>query len=110
ELDLVPNQVSVTVPTSISFGPNNLSVAHLVNTDVNGGGPYQEPPTGLRTADANGSIYVVYEFTHVAPDALETMEMPFTINYGPGAPATVLQLIARVGFAPLTSTVSKPTR
>jgi len=88
-LDAVPAGVTVTVPTSIPFGLFGEGVAQLVVTDALGGGAYQPAGSGIIAPDGTQRITAVYEFTQSLAGAPETFDIPFTVNYGGGAPASL---------------------
>src|SRR6185436_185235 len=83
-------------------------IAHdaVVGSPALGGGPYQEATSGLFTPDANQNIFIYYEIINSSPNAVEFIDIPYTINYGPGAPATLRQLVGAADLAPLQDPTS----
>lgn len=108
----IPAGVSLAAPLTANLVQSNNTVTglvRLVNTDVNGAGPFS-PSGTTQIPIVNGIATMVYEVLKADPNTLESVDIPITVSYGANAAAfptaTVtgaLAALSTVGTADLTA-------
>jgi hypothetical protein len=93
----VPTTATVSVPAVVSLG--STGVARLIAADAAGIGGYEPAATGTLPND-KGNAIATYEITQSSAVAVETLSIPFTINWAAGAPF-LQALSGTVALAPL---------
>jgi hypothetical protein len=100
------NGSGITISANSGNTLTSGGTVRLMNTDPTGAGSFSPAGTCCGavalTPDASGSIRAVFEVLGADPASVESVDLPFFLNYAAGAPA-LTSLSINAGLAPQNS-------